>query len=52
MYMRVYVYTSLLPLPKPLTTLPFNFSGKGGSGPASGPATGSRGLSGRMLCFA
>lgn len=41
--------TSLLPLPKPLITFPSSRSGKGGSGPLSGPATGSRGPSGRML---
>jgi hypothetical protein len=36
--------TSLLPRPNPLITGPDNRTGKGGSGPASGPATGSRGL--------
>jgi hypothetical protein len=37
--------TSLLPRPKPLTTSPFSLSGNGGSGPLSG----SRGSSGRMV---
>jgi hypothetical protein len=40
--------TSLLPLPKPFTTRPFNRSGKGGSGPPSGPAVRGRGASGRI----
>jgi hypothetical protein len=49
-------HTSLLPLPNPLITLPSSLSGKGASGPESGPAVGSRGPSGRMvfvfwLCF-
>jgi hypothetical protein len=35
-------HTSLLPLPKPLTTSPFMRSGKGGSGPDSGPTMLSR----------
>jgi hypothetical protein len=41
--------TSLLPRPKPLMTGPERRMGYGGSGPASGPATGSRGPSGRIL---
>lgn len=41
-------YTSLLPLPKPLMTFPSSRRGKGGAGPASGPATRSRGPSGLM----
>lgn len=36
-------HTSLLPLPKPFITLPPSLIGKGGSGPASGPAIGSLG---------
>ena len=45
--------TSALPLPKPFTMSPLSFTGKGASGPDSGPATGSRGPSGRMMaqCF-
>jgi hypothetical protein len=39
-------HTSLLPRPKPLITGPDNRMGNGAIGPASGPATGSRGLSG------
>lgn len=31
------MFTSLLPLPKPLITSPESFSGKGASGPLSGP---------------
>lgn len=42
-------HTSLLPRPNPLITGPDNRTGYGLSGPASGPATGSRGLSGRIL---
>ncbi len=38
--------TSLLPLPKPLITLPSNRSGNGDSGPLSGPTTVGRGPSG------
>jgi hypothetical protein len=41
--------TSLLPLPNPLITFPSSLSGKGASGPESGPAVGSRGPSGRMV---
>lgn len=41
--------TSLLPLPKPLMTGPDSLIGNGGSGPPSGPATGSRGPSGRIV---
>ena len=41
--------TSLLPLPKPLITDPDNLMGNGDSGPPSGPATGSRVPSGRIL---
>jgi len=41
--------TSLLPLPNPLMTGPDSRIGNGGSGPLSGPATGSRGLSGLIL---
>lgn len=41
--------TSLLPRPKPLTTSPSSLRGNGGSGPFSGPTTGSRGPSGLML---
>src|SRR2546423_9187347 len=40
--------TSLLPRPNPLITGPDSLIGKGGSGPESGPATGSRGPSGRI----
>lgn len=40
--------TSLLPRPNPLITFPSNLSGKGVSGPLSGPAVGSRGPSGRI----
>lgn len=43
------VHTSLLPRPNPFTTFPFSCSGKGGSGPASGPVTASRGALGRMV---
>lgn len=43
--------TSLLPLPNPLITGPDNRMGYGCSGPASGPATGSRGPSGRIFFF-
>ena len=43
------VRTSLLPLPKPLITGPDSLIGNGDSGPESGPATGSRGPSGRIL---
>ena len=39
--------TSLLPLPKPLTTGPDNRIGKGGEGPVDGPATGERARGGR-----
>lgn len=46
---KTFVLTSLLPLPNPFTTVPFTRSGKGGSGPASGPATGGRGASGRIV---
>lgn len=42
-------HTSLLPLPNPLITGPSRRIGKGGSGPLSGPATGSRGVSGRRI---
>lgn len=38
-------HTSLLPRPNPLITGPDKRIGNGASGPASGPATGSRGLS-------
>lgn len=41
--------TSLLPRPKPFTTFPFSFRGKGGSGPESGPVTEGRGPLGRMV---
>jgi len=44
------VRTSLLPRPKPFTTGPRSFIGKGGCG-VSGPAMGSRGLSGRTMVF-
>ena len=44
--------TSLLPLPNPLMTGPDNLMGNGGSGPAFGPATGSRGPSGRISILA
>jgi hypothetical protein len=40
--------TSLLPLPKPLMTVPRSFNGKGDCG-ESGPAIGSRGPSGRTI---
>ena len=43
-----YLNTSFEPRPNPFTTFPFSFSGYGGSGPASGPVTGSRWPSGRM----
>lgn len=42
------IATSLLPRPKPLITGPDRRTGYGCSGPLSGPATGSRGPSGRM----
>jgi hypothetical protein len=41
--------TSLLPRPNPLMTGPESLIGNGGSGPESGPATGSRGPSGRIV---
>lgn len=43
------VCTSLLPRPNPVMTGPDSLIGKGASGPESGPATGSRGPSGRIL---
>lgn len=43
------ILASLLPRPNPLTTFPFSCRGKGGSGPESGPVTGSRGPLGRMM---
>jgi hypothetical protein len=42
-------HTSLLPRPKPLMTGPESLIGKGATGPESGPATGSRGPSGRIV---
>lgn len=41
--------TSLDPLPKPEMTSPFMRSGKGASGPESGPIIEARGPSGRIL---
>lgn len=38
------VHTSLLPRPKPFTIRPLSWMGKGGSGPLSGPAMGSRAM--------
>ncbi len=43
--------TSLLPRPKPLITLPLSRSGKGGSGPLSGPTIVGRGPSGRIAAW-
>jgi hypothetical protein len=41
--------TSFEPLPNPETTSPFMRSGKGGSGPESGPMIVARGPSGRIV---
>ena len=41
--------TSLLPRPNPLITGPDRRMGYGDDGPESGPVTGSRGVSGRMV---
>lgn len=51
MYVGRLITTSLLPRPNPLITGPDRRTGYGGSGPLSGPATGSRGPSGRMARF-
>ena len=40
--------TSLLPRPKPLTTLPLSLRGNGGAGPEGGPAVRGRGSEGRI----
>lgn len=48
---KIVALTSLLPRPKPLMTGPHILIGKGCSGPESGPATGSRGPSGRIARY-